>query len=341
LTIYRLESITKVYGTKKALDSVSMDVRRGELLGIIGQSGAGKTTLLRILAGLEAPTEGNMWFKGNKVDFNQAHWLRKEVSMIFQNTIFLRGDVHTNLAYGLKLRNVPEKEIETKISEILKKVRLQGFQERDAKSLSGGEQQRIALARALVLDPGVILMDEPTSNLDPANTQIINSVIMNESENRCIILSTHNFSQIRQITDRIITLEDGKITEEGALNEIYSLSRLSENIYTGKAMEEEGVTQIDTGNIIIRSAQVGEGNETIHIRPQDIILSKDHIETSARNCFKGKITGLREENGVVKIHVDVGEDFIVQITKKSHEEMGLTIGMPIYISFKASSVIQI
>lgn len=341
MTIYRLDSITKEYGGLKALDNVSMKVERRKILGIIGQSGAGKTTLLRIMAGLEEPTKGKMWFNGEKVTFSKAQWLRKEVSMIFQTPLFLRGNVYTNISYGLRIRKIPGHEIEKRIEDALKTVRLEGFQERDAKSLSGGEQQRVALARALVLDPKVLLLDEPTSNLDPANTHVISNVIMKERQNRCIVLSTHNFSQIRRLTDRIISLDHGKISEEGAPNEIHSLTKLSENIFNGTATEKDGVTLIDTGKIIIKTAQGGASKETVHVRPHDIILSKNYIETSARNCFKGIITGLHEENGVVKIHVDAGEEFIAQITKRSYSEMNLKIGASIYINFKASSVIHL
>jgi tungstate transport system ATP-binding protein len=324
-----------------ALDKVSLEVEYGKLLGIIGHSGAGKTTLLRIMAGLEKPSGGQMWFDGNKVNFTDNQWLRKQVSMIFQTPVFLRGDVYTNLAYGLRLRKTPESDIEKKIDEALKIVRLENFQSREARKLSGGEQQRVAMARALVLDPKVLLLDEPTSNLDPANALVISDIILKESKNRCIVLATHDFAQIRRLTGRIINLENGVITEEGAPRDIYSLTKLSENIFTGEATEKEGITYIDTGNIIINSVERRTGRTTIHVRPQDIIISKGYIDTSARNCFKGTIAGLMEERGIVKLYVDIGEEFIVQVTRRSYIEMGLNVGMDIYISFKASSVINI
>ena len=341
MTIYRLEGITKLYGEKRALDDVSFKIEEREILGIIGQSGAGKTTLLRIMAGLEAPTYGEMAYNRRRVEFGEAHWLRKRVSMIFQKSLFLKGDVYTNLAYGLRLRKTPESRIDERISEILKTVRLEDFQHREAKSLSGGEQQRAALARALVLDPEVLLLDEPTSNLDPANTKVISSIILKESQNRCIVLATHDFSQIRSLTDRIITLENGRLTEQGISSEIYSLSRLSENIFTGEARMENEVTLIDTGKVTITSAQETEGKVTIHIRPQDIIVSKEPIESSACNTFEGQITGIQEEDGIVKLQVNAGENFLVQITRLSYREMALNVGTKIHINFKASSIFHI
>lgn len=341
MTLYSLEGITKVYGDKRALDNVSFKIEEREILGIIGQSGAGKTTLLRVMAGLEAPTYGKMSYNGKNVEFGEAHWLRKKVSMIFQKSLFLKGDVYTNLAYGLRLRETHESRIDEKINESLKTVRLEDFQHREAKSLSGGEQQRVALARALVLDPEVLLLDEPTSNLDPANTKVVSSIILEESKNRCIILATHDFSQIRSLTDRIITLDKGSLTEEGIPSEIYSLSMLSENIFTGEARTENEVTLIDTGNVTITTAQKAKGKVTIHIRPQDIIVSKKPIESSACNTFEGQITGIHEENGIVKLHVDVGEEFLVQITRLSYKEMALNVGMKIFINFKASSIFHI
>jgi tungstate transport system ATP-binding protein len=330
-----------VYGEVKALDDISLEINEGRILGISGHSGAGKTTLLRILAGLELPSRGEFTFKGTVVTGENLEQLRKRATMIFQTPLFLKGDVSTNLSYGLRLRKASEEEIRTKSHEVLKKVRLEGYESRIARKLSGGEQQRVALARALMFDPEVLLLDEPVSNLDQTNAKVISDIIVEEAKHRDVIISTHDFSQLRRLTEITVRIDEGRVTEYGNTREVMSLSNLTENVFTGHASLEEGVYKVDTGNVILSTTSSNEGRTVIHVRPQDIILSKEKIETSARNQFKGVVSSAEEHGTVMWLKIDVGEVFTVQITKKSFFEMGLNVGTEIYISFKASSVIPL
>ena len=259
--------------------------------------------------------------------------------MIFQTPLFLKGDVATNLSYGLRLRKASEQEIQTKTRDVLEKVRLGGYETREARKLSGGEQQRVALARALIVDPEVLLLDEPISNLDQTNAKVISDIIAEEAQQRNVIISTHDFSQLRRLTEVTVRFEDGRVSEFGSTGEVVSLSNISENVFTGYASLEEGVYRVDTGKIILSSTSSNEGRTVIHVRPQDIILSKESVETSARNQFKGIVSSAEEHGTVMWLKIDVGEVFTVQITKKSFFEMGLNVGSELYISFKASSVI--
>ena len=261
--------------------------------------------------------------------------------MIFQTPVFLTGDVFTNIAYPLRLRKVPEIEIKERVLETINKVRLDGYERRIARDLSGGEQQRIALARALVIDPEVLLLDEPTSNLDPANISVINKVLEDESKGRTIIISTHDYDQIRRLTHRTIHLENGIITEEGAPTELLSIARVTENVFTGEARLEDMVGKLDTGRISIITTSDWTGSMTVHVRPEDIILSKEWITTSARNQFRGPVTAIEDKGNIIKLSVDAGEVFRVQITRKSYDEMGLKLGSEVNLSFKASSVLII
>lgn len=265
--------------------------------------------------------------------------LRKKVTMIFQSPLFLKGDVATNLSYGLRLRKASEQEISARTRDVLEKVRLGGYETREARKLSGGEQQRVALARALMVDPEVLLLDEPVSNLDQTNAKVISDIITEEAQQRNVIISTHNFSQLRRLTEVTVRFENGRVTEYGSTGEVVSLSNISENVFTGYASLEEGVYRVDTGKIILSSTSSNEGRTVIHVRPQDIILSKESVETSARNQFKGVVSSAEEHGTVMWLKIDVGEVFTVQITKKSFFEMGLNVGSELYISFKASSVI--
>jgi len=228
-------------------------------------------------------------------------------------------------------------------------VRLEGFEKRSAKKLSGGEQQRVALARALVLKTRLLLLDEPTANLDPKNTSIIEDVILtaNREQGITIVMATHNMFQARAIPQRVALIDQGRITEVGTAAEIFG--RLSRNLaafaavdntFTGTGrLSPAGTFIVDIGNgVQIESTLGTQGQATFFISPQEIIVSKRQIESSARNVFKGRITQISDSGPSVRLTVDVGKPFLVQITKASYREMGLSFGAEVFITFKASSV---
>jgi len=208
----RAEGVAKVYGERKALDGVLLDVEGGKILALVGLNGSGKTTLLRIIAGLEEPTQGSILIDNRKM---QSHELRKVATLIFQRTTTFNTSVFDNVAYGLKIRGFAKCQIERKVSEALAAVGLTGFERRRAKRLSGGEQQRFALARAFAINPEILLLDEPTANLDPANSMTIESIIrrLRDEQTHTVVLSTHNLHQARRLSDRIAHIHYGKIVE--------------------------------------------------------------------------------------------------------------------------------
>jgi molybdopterin-binding protein len=327
------------YGGLSALESVDLAIEGGGVLGVIGTSGAGKTTLLKILAGLETPTSGTMMYNREEVNRENVQKLRREATILFQTPLFLRGDVYMNLAYGLRLRNIPEEDIKKRIEEALDRVRLPGFETRNVSVLSGGEAQRVALARALVIDPKVILLDEPSSNLDPSNASIISDIILTEAERRIVVVATHDYEQVHRLARRVLHLEAGRVVGEGETVEILSGARYADNVFTGDAHMEEGVCLVDIGGgVSIAAAFKASGRVFVRISPEDIIVSKGFIETSARNEFQSRITAIEEAGRIIRLKVDAGRIFTVQITRRSLEEMKLNVGGVVYISFKASSV---
>lgn len=221
MSFIKVIGLTKSYSDTKALDNVSLEIEKGEIFCIMGHSGAGKTTLLRILALLEKPDSGEYYFDGAKVDWNDN--LRKSITMIFQIPVMFNTTVFKNIAYGLKIRNYPKNEIRKKVKEVLELVGLQGYENRKAKSLSGGEKQRVAIARAIVLEPKLLLMDEPTANLDPTNSAIIEEIvreIVREKETT-IVFSTHNLFQAKRLAHRVAHIYKGKIVEVGDTKEVF------------------------------------------------------------------------------------------------------------------------
>jgi len=217
----RLENIDKTYGGIKALDSVTLDAESDQILALLGMNGSGKTTLLRILAGLEEPSKGDVLVEARKIATQK---LRQISTLVFQRTVMFNTSVYGNVSFGLKIRGFSKEEIKRKVSNVLNTVGLEDLQKRRARELSGGEQQRVALARAFVLDPEILLLDEPTANLDPANAMILESAIKRiREENECtIILATHNLHQARRLSDKIIHIHYGRILEGATPQEFFA-----------------------------------------------------------------------------------------------------------------------
>jgi len=207
----QLVDIKKKYRDVKALNSVSLDMQGGKIIVLLGVNGAGKTTLMRIMAGLENPDAGKLLFNSQDID---SKALCKVSTLVFQKSAMFSTNVYDHLAYGLRIRKVPKEEISKKVCAELEAVRLSGFEKRRAKKTSGGEQQRIALARAFLLDSHILLLDEPTANLDPNSATIMEKAIVNKkSAQRIIVMSTHNLSQARRIADEIVHIYNGEIME--------------------------------------------------------------------------------------------------------------------------------
>jgi tungstate transport system ATP-binding protein len=213
-----LKNVSKKYGDVVALEGVNLKIERGEVLAIVGHSGAGKTTLLRILALLEKPDEGEYLYNGEMA--NDKH--RTRITMIFQKPVMFNASVYTNIMYGLKVRRLGREEREKKVKEVLKLVNLEGYEKYNARKLSGGEQQRVAIARAIAIEPELLLMDEPTANLDPANVTTIEEVIKEISKmGTTVVLATHNLFQAKRLSDRTAHLFSGKLVEVSETGEFF------------------------------------------------------------------------------------------------------------------------
>jgi tungstate transport system ATP-binding protein len=344
-----LKGVMKAYGNKIVVDAVNLQIHEGEILALLGPNGSGKTTILKILAFIENPTGGEVIFQGEKVNFKNTEKVRLQSTLIFQKTTLFGTSVYNNIAYGLKLRKVLKETRDREVKKALDLVKLAGFEKRPARKLSGGEQQRVAIARALVLKTKLLLLDEPTANLDPKNAGILEEVIdtVNHENKTTIVMATHNMFQAKKLPHRIALMDEGKITEVGTPAEVFG--KLSKNLasfaavdntFTGTARTTAASTsKVDVGDgVQIEVTTQRQGAAVVFINPQDIILSKSAVESSARNMFKGKITQITDLDSLVKLKVNVGKTFTVQITKRSFNEMGLYLNADVFITFKASSV---
>ena len=210
-----LKNVTKEFSGTLALNHINLHFDNKGVSTIIGPSGAGKTTLLKILALLLKPTKGQIFVNNVNIDNNMRHSLRRKFTMVFQNALFFNSNVHDNISYGLKIRNLPSDEVEKRIRDVLKRFGLIELEKKLMSELSVGQMQRVSLARAFVLEPDILFLDEPTANLDPENNSIMEKEILSFSKTKPVVMSTHNIMQIYRIADRVAFLSDGSLIDLG------------------------------------------------------------------------------------------------------------------------------
>ena len=213
--IYRVDGLQKAYDGRLVLDVEHLEIQQGETFAIVGPSGAGKSTLLRLFNFLEPPTKGEIRFLERPFsrEVGMPLELRRRVTTVFQQPMLLNRSVYANVAYGLRVRGMGDTD--QRIRDVLRQVGLSRLIKQRARTLSGGEAQRVALARAMVLEPDVLLLDEPTANLDPHNVVTIERIIkdLNQDQKTTMIIVTHNVFQARRVADRVALMLDGKLVE--------------------------------------------------------------------------------------------------------------------------------
>jgi tungstate transport system ATP-binding protein len=227
--LYELTGVKQVYGGRQVLNIPSMHIQRGEVFVLVGPSGAGKSTLLRLLGLVEAPLRGRVALRLNDekaITHGSASIAdRRQLAMVFQRPVLLSRSVRANVAFGLRLRG--RRAGERDVEKSLQRVSMMPMAEARPNTLSGGEMQRVAVARALILEPRVLLMDEPTANLDPYNVRLLEDLIreQNESFGTTIVLVTHNVFQAKRMASRVGLLLDGELIEIGAKEQFFAAPR--------------------------------------------------------------------------------------------------------------------
>jgi len=225
MAFLELRNLDKNYGQAEILKQINLSVDRGEILGLIGPTGSGKTTLLRLINLLEEPSSGSILLEGQiKSGRPEKEKIaaRRRMAMVFQKPVMFKSDVLENICFGMRARGLGrEEQRREKAMQALQSVGLSGYESRDANTLSGGEMQRIALARAIVLQPELLLLDEPTANLDLRSASAIDSLLQGLAGGRtAVILATHNMMQCRRLADRVAVLVGGRITALGKNEDI-------------------------------------------------------------------------------------------------------------------------
>ena len=353
MSLIQVVDLNQRHGSKTTLKWVSFSLEKGEVFGLIGPTGAGKTTLLRLLDQLENPTSGKIFFDGRVVTGSPRlqTQVRRKVSMVLQKPVVFNTSVIDNVAYPLKVRGHDRKTGAETVNEILKTVGLEEYAKRNARTLSGGETQKVALARALVTRPQVLLLDEPTANLDPLSLDMIEKLVVqfNREYGMAVVIATHEMAQGQRLADRIGVMMDGELVQTGKPSEIFStptdlrVARFVgvENILQGKVnSNRESLVHIDVQGRDVEAIANRFPCDEVHLcfRPEDITLSLRGASTSARNSFSGQVTGLALSGALARVQLDCGFTLVALITKQSAEELGLQIGKQAHVSFKATAV---
>ncbi len=225
--VYQLSDVRQVYGDREVLRIDRLEIYEGEILALVGPSGAGKSTLLRLLNFLETPTSGVIRFRDRPFDADHGMpiSIQRRVTTVFQRPSLLSRSVSANVHYGLQLRG--NRNSQGRVDEALVQVGLQSMAREKARTLSGGEAQRVALARALVIEPDVLLLDEPTANLDPYNVGLIEQIIGQRNQDRgiTVVLVTHNVFQAKRMAQRVALLLEGRIVEIDTVDSFFESPR--------------------------------------------------------------------------------------------------------------------
>ncbi|MDU6255403.1 MAG: ABC transporter ATP-binding protein, partial [Staphylococcus warneri] len=285
--ILRIENVVKTFGSFRAVDGVSLDIRAGEFFALLGPSGCGKTTLLRMLAGFETPDEGRILLSGEDIAPVLPH--QRPVNMMFQNyALFPHLNVRDNIAFGLKRAGMPRGEIASRVAEMVALVRLEGLEKRKPDQLSGGQKQRVALARSLARRPKVLLLDEPMAALDKKLRESTQFELMELQRKlgMTFIIVTHDQEEALSMADRIVVLNKGRIEQIDTPDALYDApASLFVNGFIGHANFLKGRTSPQPGTIALDAgcalALAGTAPPPAHrdvmvsIRPENLALVSD------------------------------------------------------------------
>lgn len=346
-------NICKNYEGRDVLKNVNLTIERGEVFALIGPTGAGKTTLIRIFDLLEPNYSGQLYFDGVCISSYHADQLKvkRRMSYVQQKPLVFTMSVYDNVACGLQWRGMKSSIIKRKTEGALELVGMADFRNRNAKTLSGGEMQRIAIARALVTEPEVLFLDEPTANMDPVSAAKMEEVLAHIIKERkiTIIMATHDMSQGQRMASRLGVLINGELLQTGSVSDIFSRPQNKEvaefvgieNILEGVVKEKsDQLAQIAIdGERIFAISDFGVGEAVyVLIRPEAIIFSLSGEPSSARNVFKVKVKKINTVGSLVRMEVTCGFTLLGIITTQAAEELGVSIGKDIYASFKATAV---
>jgi tungstate transport system ATP-binding protein len=330
--VLELRGVRHRYEGRTVLDLDRFTVERGTTVAIAGPNGSGKSTLLRLAALVERPTEGEVWLDGRRASPSRA--FRSGVTLVEQRPVLFRGTVRENLAYGLRVRGMARAAANDRLEATARRLDLLPLLERRRSELSEGETQRVAVARALVVESEVLLLDEPVSSADRTATQQLFRMLQEERARRplTVCLASHQLEDAYRWSDDLRVLADGRLAPVTPEN----LFRV--DIPPGAP---DTTRHVPVGPITISVATERIGPAILAVAPSDIFVSREPVASSARNVFSGHVTRLarsRPGGGLVHVTADVGIELVAAVTEEAVRELALSPGATVTFAFKASAV---
>lgn len=343
------------YEGRQTLSVPHLAVRAGETLGVIGPNGAGKSTLLRVLALLQRPTRGDVYFAGERVNLGgNLLAYRRRLAVVLQDPLLLNASVEHNVALGLGFRGMARSAARERISRWLERLGVGHLRLRGARTLSGGEAQRVSLARAFVLEPELLLLDEPFAALDaPTRASLIDDIgrILAETSVTTVLV-THDRGEALALSERLAVMVDGAIRQLDSARRVFAAPRDEEvaafvgveTIIPGRIESQQGglaLISIDGGTIQAVCDWPPGQRVSILLRPEDVTLSPAggvSPPSSARNTLPGKVVRVTSYGPLARVVVDCGFPLVASITHQSYLDLGLAPDMPVLATFKATAI---
>jgi len=330
------------------LRDANLSIKAGEYFIILGPTGAGKTVLLESIAGLYSPQRGQIFLDGREITRLEPE--KRGISIVYQDQVlFPHLSVKDNIAFGLKLRKQSAADIKTSLEWLADLLGISHLFHRKPDTLSGGEKQKVALARALSINPRLLLLDEPLSALDPESREYIQRELrrIHDQLRVTTVHVTHDFEEAIALGDRIAVIGDGRIQQVGTPEQIFRqpnsefVARFAmvRNIFRGGIIDDgDGDVVLDAGDIRLAVVTSLRGQCHASLRPEDILVSHAPFPSSARNSFAGTITRVIDKGSVLYLTVSLPPDFTCLVTHNSFDAMELGEGQEVYITFKASAI---
>lgn len=345
----RVEGLSKFYG-EFALNNVSFTVNQGDYFMLLGPSGAGKSMILEVIAGLIRPDSGNIYLED--IDITQKPIGGREVGLVFQDyAAFPHMSVYNNIAYPLRRKGVKGKRLHRKVIELAEKLSINHLLNRNPQTLSGGEVQRMVLARTLALEPKVLLLDEPLSSLDVQLRVGLRSVLRQiNREGTTIIHVTHDYEEAISLANRVAVVNNGIIEQCDTAEEIFQNPKSMfvakftgvRNFYPAKIVEttehELRIIQMSTGHRIGGYTDELSGEGFVCFPESAVSISKTSPNQSALNVFQGKVVDIFPQRFGYEVIVDTGFKVMALVTWESINRLELQHGSDVWVSFKANSL---
>jgi tungstate transport system ATP-binding protein len=350
--VLEARDLSVIYGKRTVLDVPLVEVMPNKILVLIGPNGSGKTTLMLCLSLLLKPTGGKILYQGKTVpDGVSMMQMRRRFAVAFQEPLLLNTSVWDNVTLGLRMRGMKGADMTKRARYWLERLGIDSLSNQNARTLSGGEAQRASLARAFVLQPEILFLDEPFAAVDTPTRQVLFGDMLNIlQDTRCTtVMVTHDRSEAQNLAHRIAILMNGRIVQSGTPKEIFAspadevIARFvgMENVLEGAQISNNDcIAEVQIQNHIIQGISTCQTGSRVYvcIRPEDITLVLAPVSTSARNVFPGKITSIILSGALVRVNLDCGFSLTALITKMSSDEMGLAVGKTVFASFKATAI---